>query len=78
MEVLLRDATLTVFEDLPVSFRGARGTRLTCTEGVVWLTQEKDLRDLHLRSGQSYLIENNGLILLEGSPRGSLRVSGLT
>src|SRR5690349_2739259 len=39
----------------------AKGQQVTCLEGVVWLTQEHDNRDIILTRGQSFIIDRRGL-----------------
>lgn len=76
MEATQHDTMLVVIENRPLSLRAAHGTTLTCIDGIVWLTQEGNPREGHLRRGHSHLIESDGLVLIEGSPRGSFLVTG--
>jgi len=41
-----------------------RGTRLTVVDGSVWLTQDRDLRDVFLNPGESFVVDRDGVTLL--------------
>jgi len=38
---------------------------IECREGVVWITQEGDHRDIILHAGQRYGIEKRGLVIVQ-------------
>lgn len=48
-----------------VSLPNMRGTALRVTRGAVWITQENDTQDIVLRAGDTWVVEKNGLTLLE-------------
>jgi len=48
-----------------VRLDGARGTTLRVTSGGLWITLEKDKRDIVLSAGDSYTIDRGGLTLAE-------------
>lgn len=48
-----------------VSLPDARGTTLRVTRGTVWITQENDTQDIVLRAGDTWVVEKNGLTILE-------------
>ncbi len=48
-----------------VKMDGARGTTLRVTRGTLWLTQERDVRDIVLSAGDSFTIDRGGLTLIE-------------
>ena len=48
-----------------VKLEGARGTTLRVTRGTLWLTLERDLRDIVLSAGDSFMIDRGGLTLVE-------------
>ena len=37
----------------------ARGLQVTCVKGVVWVTQERDSRDIILSAGQSVVLDRS-------------------
>lgn len=48
-----------------VRLDGARGTTLRVTRGALWLTQERDLRDIVLAPGDVFTIERGGVTVIE-------------
>jgi hypothetical protein len=42
----------------------ARGTRVTCVAGAVWVTQERDPRDIILSPGQSMILDRPGTAIV--------------
>ena len=57
-----------------VRLDGARGTTLRVTRGCVWLTQERDTRDIILDAGDTFTIERGGRTLLEAQGDASVCV----
>jgi len=55
-----------------VTLDGARGTTLRVTRGTLWLTLERDTRDVVLTAGDSFTIDRGGITLIEA--RGSTTV----
>ena len=53
-----------------------RGTTLRVTRGTVWITQEHDTQDIVLRTGDTWVIERNGLTLLEAQEDSTFCVLG--
>ncbi|MDR3481259.1 MAG: DUF2917 domain-containing protein [Burkholderiaceae bacterium] len=52
-------------EDYPLRFSKAKGRRVECLSGVVWITAYNELSDYMLRAGEVFVIPNNGLTLIE-------------
>jgi len=48
-----------------VRLDGARGTTLRVTRGAVWLTQERDVRDVILGAGDVFTIDREGVTVVE-------------
>jgi quercetin dioxygenase-like cupin family protein len=48
-----------------VQLDGARGTRLQVTRGTLWITLERDLRDIVLKAGDAFTIDRGGVTLVE-------------
>ena len=48
-----------------VKMDDARGTTLRVTRGTLWITLENDTRDIVLEAGDSYMIDREGLTLVE-------------
>jgi hypothetical protein len=55
---------------------GARGTTLRVTRGRLWLTQDRDLRDIVLSAGDAWTIERNGLTIATAQATSSVAVIG--
>ena len=53
-----------------------RGTTLRVTRGTVWITQEHDTQDIVLRAGDTWVVERNGLTLLEAQEDSTFCVLG--
>lgn len=41
-----------------------RGTRIACTDGSLWITQQDDLRDIVLRAGESFVVDRDGKVIV--------------
>jgi hypothetical protein len=41
-----------------------KGLQVTCLEGVAWITQAKDMRDVILSRGQSFVLDRKGLAVV--------------
>ena len=52
-------------EDHPLRFSNARGRRIECVSGVVWITAYNELKDFMLKPGEVFIVPNNGLTLIE-------------
>lgn len=48
-----------------VRLDGARGTTLRVTRGTLWLTQQRDIRDIVLSAGDAFTIERRGVTVIE-------------
>ncbi len=48
-----------------VELKDMRGTTVRVTHGTLWITQDQDVRDVVLRTGDVWTIERNGLTLAE-------------
>ena len=54
----------------------ARGATLRVDSGSVWVTQERDARDVVLHAGDSWMIEREGVTVAEARGDTALRVAG--
>lgn len=66
-EICLRD-------NQPVRLRRARGLRITCTAGTVWLTVSGVPGDIFLQPGETHQLAGNGLALIESLGNGRIRL----
>jgi hypothetical protein len=56
---------------------GQPGTRVMCTAGTLWLTQQGDPQDYLLQAGQSFTLNQGGIVLVQGLPCGKARIQPL-
>jgi hypothetical protein len=73
MNLDLSHSELCLTHQLPIRLLAARGVRITCTAGLVWLTVAGEAGDIFLTPGQSHLVRGDGLALLEGIGAGRVR-----
>lgn len=59
-----------------VPLQDVRGMTLRVTRGTVWITQENDTRDIVLRSGDNWVVEKDGLTLVEAQRDATLCALG--
>lgn len=71
---LLRNQVTRLGRGDNIAFRGARGSYLECTRGMVWLTIEGQPGDFYLKQGSGLRIASKGLVLIEGMPAGEIRL----
>lgn len=70
----LQQQVIQLADDRPLAFRGARGLDLECVAGWVWLTVEGQAGDFFLQAGERLTITSDGLAVVEGLPRGAVRL----
>jgi hypothetical protein len=73
MDLDLFNSELCLAADAPIRLLSARGVRIRCTSGVVWLTIAGEAGDIFLAAGDSYLVRSRGLALLEAIGGGRVR-----
>ena len=59
-----------------VQLSRAEGTLLRVTRGTLWITQERDPRDIVLEAGDTFMIERGGLTLIEAQRQTTVCVLG--
>lgn len=74
MEVDLHNGELRLAENAPIRLRRARGLKITCTVGCVWVTVAGEALDIFLHTGESHVVAGNGLVLLEAVGCGSVHL----
>jgi ferric-dicitrate binding protein FerR (iron transport regulator) len=55
----------------------AKGVRVSCVEGSLWLTEERAAADIVLQPGQSYEVEAAGRTLVQAMSRSRVAVEAL-
>lgn len=73
MDIDLYNSELCLTHHAPIRLLSARGVRIHCTAGVVWLTVAGEAGDILLRPGDSHLVRGRGLALLEAIGSGQVR-----
>ena len=56
--------------------RDVRGATLRVTRGTLWVTQDRDVRDVVLRTGDVCTVERDGLTLAEAQGAATFCVAG--
>jgi hypothetical protein len=52
-----------------------RWRMIACMQGVVWITQERDMQDYVLTAGQIFLVTLPGTVLVQGVKESSVQVT---
>lgn len=74
MEIELRSGEIHLPTNSPVRLTGARGVRVCCTAGNIWITVSGEAEDFFLLPGQSCRIQRNGLCIIESIIEGRIRL----
>ena len=74
MRIDVSSGEIRLSENRPLSLREARGLRVECTYGIVWITLSGQAADVFLTPGESHLLRGNGLALIECIGDGSIRI----
>jgi hypothetical protein len=53
-----------------------RGATLRVTRGTAWITQQNDTQDVVLRAGDTWVVEHDGLTLLEAQSAATVCIVG--
>jgi hypothetical protein len=64
MNVELLPSDLVLARDGMVAVRDARGTRITCLTGALWITQDNYANDFIIGPGESHTVDYAGLTLV--------------
>lgn len=74
MRMLRSSGTIQLDEWSPLALRDASGLRVECTHGRIWVTVEGQAGDFFLDAGDVIRVVSKGLVLIEGVPRGNVRL----
>jgi hypothetical protein len=58
-----------------VKVRGGRGHSIVCHSGSVWVTQDGDARDVILRAGEAFTLDQDGPALVQAFEAGSITIT---
>lgn len=73
MKIDWLESELFLNEGRPLRVTGARGVRVRCLKGKVWVTTSGQLEDIFLLGGQCHEIADVGLTLIEGVGEAQIR-----
>src|SRR5215218_9872281 len=59
-----------------LAFPDIEGTALAVTRGTLWITQENDTQDVVLGPGDVWMVERDGLTIIEAQNEASFRALG--
>jgi hypothetical protein len=72
MQIDISRSTINLARDGLIALRDAAGTRVFCQAGSLWITQEGEVKDAVLDSGEAFTVRNGGLTVIT-----ALRTSAL-
>jgi hypothetical protein len=75
MNLKLTRAELRLEPHQVVGLRDAEGTRVQVRRGRVWITQDRDGRDLLVAAGNAFTLDRPGLALLHALERADVALS---
>jgi hypothetical protein len=65
MKVDIASADMNLGQAQLLKLRGAKGVRLACRSGMLWVTQENVRRDDFLAAGATLVVETEGVVVIE-------------
>ncbi|UCV30069.1 DUF2917 domain-containing protein [Ferribacterium limneticum] len=74
MKIDLVSSELCLTNGNPIRLTKACGVRIRCISGTIWITLPDRLADIFLGAGESYLIDAQGLVLVESINEGRVRM----
>ncbi len=76
MSPIARSATVTMNAGESLPFDDIEGTALAVVRGTLWITQENDTRDVVLRTGDVWMVEREGLTIVEAQSDATFHAIG--
>lgn len=73
MKIEWLNSELLLTDNKPLRLTGARGIRVLCVQGTVWITTSGQSEDIFLHEGQWHEIERSALTLVESIGRALIR-----
>jgi hypothetical protein len=74
MKLALGQSSVCMQRDQLIAMRDARGVRVSCQHGALWITQERSPADVVLEAGQSTVIDTPGLTLVMALSHSTVRL----
>ena len=75
MNVALDASTLSLSRDGLIAVRDAKGSRVRCLSGSLWITEDHSDRDIIVGPGESFTLRRDGLTLIMALHPASLQLS---
>lgn len=75
MKIDLGSGEICLRDNQPLRLDGARGLRIECMVGMIWITETGHPDDIFLSAGQSYRLAGNGISLVESIGDGRIRLA---
>ena len=60
MNIQLNTTPVCLVKDQTLSLTDATGSLISCHRGALWITQDSDLRDIVLTTGESFTLDREG------------------
>lgn len=64
MNIELQASNIVLAREGMIALRDARGVRISCVKGVLWITQDNTMKDFIVGAGQTHTIDYSGLTLV--------------
>ena len=74
MKIDVSAGEIRLADNSPISLRDARGQRIACTAGTIWITLTGETGDIFLSVGEAYVVPGNGLAIVESIGSGGFRI----
>ena len=72
MKIELTSQEICLADSRPLRIEQARGQRITCTAGTLWITETGIACDIFLAAGETHEVQTNGLLLVESVGNGRM------
>ncbi|MDP3539636.1 MAG: DUF2917 domain-containing protein [Azonexus sp.] len=74
MRIDLKSGEVCLSNNNPICLRQARGMRVICTAGTIWITVTGEAGDTFLEADQAHELRSNGLAIIESIGDGRIRL----
>ena len=64
MKIRMEDASMELARNQMLTITGGLGMTVTCVRGSIWITQNNDSRDVVLATGETFVVDRDGVALL--------------
>lgn len=76
MQIEIRSSTLTLSPSSVLSVQDGTGTRVLCRTGSLWVTQEGEVKDSVVRTGEVLTIQRSGRTVISALETSTLMLLG--